>query len=242
MNTTILKSLKYPLLATTLTVEECHKIISPALIAAIPRSKVQHFLPRQLVHAPLSHQGLPIHFLFNTQLTLGGINSITGQLLQRSGENLVIELEIHSPIWTSCPKPYVELATRGWMKQTWWESMYTSPLHLLDTIPTIRLQQQSDSYIMDVLVDSGATEKELGLLSQCRLFLQVTTVADIATADGKHLKIRSWNGLPKLSCQSSSVGPASLPHAAKLGRSGNVASLRLSCANQTMVISSFAAP
>jgi hypothetical protein len=98
MNTTILRSLDYPLMATTLSEEECRKIISPVLLVALPRSKVQRRMPRQLVHGPLSRQGLAVSSLFTNQLIQhlqaclrhGGRNTITGQLLQSSGENLIL--------------------------------------------------------------------------------------------------------------------------------------------------------
>jgi hypothetical protein len=68
MSSNILHSLNYPLMVMALMEEECRKIIFPVLLVALPRSKVQCHMPRQLVHGHLSQQGLAVLSLYTTQL------------------------------------------------------------------------------------------------------------------------------------------------------------------------------
>ena len=52
-NTTIMKSLEYPLLALTLTDDECTKIMTPVLKAGWPNMGICRTMARSLVYAPI---------------------------------------------------------------------------------------------------------------------------------------------------------------------------------------------
>ena len=67
LNSTILKSLEYPLTATTLTRQEITKIFSPVRQAALPASGIVRTFPSAIAHAPLQYQGLAIPDLYTTQ-------------------------------------------------------------------------------------------------------------------------------------------------------------------------------
>jgi hypothetical protein len=57
---TILRSLEYPLVATTFTQKQCKAILRPVLRAALPLSGVQRRLPSALVHGSMRSRGLDI--------------------------------------------------------------------------------------------------------------------------------------------------------------------------------------
>lgn len=60
-NTAIMKTLDYPLLALTLTYEECTTIMTPVLKAGLPNMGFCDTTVCSLVYIPLNHQGIGIH-------------------------------------------------------------------------------------------------------------------------------------------------------------------------------------
>ena len=67
LNNTILKTLEYPLMATTMTRKQCNALMTPILKAGLPKSQVQCSMPRAIVHGSLSVQGFDLHHLHSTQ-------------------------------------------------------------------------------------------------------------------------------------------------------------------------------
>jgi hypothetical protein len=61
------------------------------------------------------------------------------------------------------------------------------------------IQREHDFRIMDRVLDSGKFKpREVRLLNYCRLFLGVTTISDVATADGKDIDRTMFLGTPSL--------------------------------------------
>ena len=97
LNTTIMKVVEYPLVATTLTRRDCGTIMAPTGLHSVD---VQKNLPRALVYAPLRYQGMGIADPWATQLIehLHVIlrhctrPTINGRLLNSNMENLTLEL------------------------------------------------------------------------------------------------------------------------------------------------------
>ena len=67
LNTTIMKSLEYPLAATTFTSDKLTSIISPALQSALPSSGICRSFPRAILYGSASAQGLGLRNLYHTQ-------------------------------------------------------------------------------------------------------------------------------------------------------------------------------
>jgi len=67
LTTTILKSLEYPLAATTFTATELRGILAPALKAGLHASGFGHSFPRAIIYGPYSAQGLGMHNLYHSQ-------------------------------------------------------------------------------------------------------------------------------------------------------------------------------
>jgi hypothetical protein len=64
LSATILKTLEYPLVATTLSREQCQDILKPVLKTALPLCRIQRRLPRALVHVSFRSRGLNIPDLY----------------------------------------------------------------------------------------------------------------------------------------------------------------------------------
>lgn len=93
---TICKSLQYPLPALTLTKQECTSIMVPVLQSSLPKTSTCRNLPRAAVYAPKEEGGLGITNLYAFQGNSHVANSMTGQLPQTSLEyaQLVVWEEI----------------------------------------------------------------------------------------------------------------------------------------------------
>ena len=67
MQSTIMRGLEYPLVATTLTEAETGRIFSLIRQAVLPQCGIVRTFPRSITHAPLKHRGLAINSLYTSQ-------------------------------------------------------------------------------------------------------------------------------------------------------------------------------
>ncbi|HEY9815753.1 MAG TPA: hypothetical protein V6D20_08135, partial [Candidatus Obscuribacterales bacterium] len=68
LNSTIMKTIQYPLACTTMTQEQSTQIMVPILKAGLNKAGVQRNLPRRLVYGSLKVQGLNLQFPWTLQL------------------------------------------------------------------------------------------------------------------------------------------------------------------------------
>jgi hypothetical protein len=68
LESTILKTLQYPLPALTLTETECNKIIRPVLDAGLNKSSICKTFPKAVIHGPKEEGGLDITHLYTINL------------------------------------------------------------------------------------------------------------------------------------------------------------------------------
>ena len=84
---------------------------------------------------------------------------------------------------------YGFLAPDGWMKSTW-EALSGTSLTI-----TGENQCDHDTHLMVVFVHLPNMDRTALLtLKKCRLFLGVTTLSNICTADGAVIDIDAWSG------------------------------------------------
>jgi hypothetical protein len=67
MTTKILRTIHYPLPATTLSPKQCDAIMTPILQAGLPCSGIVRTIPRVPVYGPIEYQGLGIPDLYTSQ-------------------------------------------------------------------------------------------------------------------------------------------------------------------------------
>ena len=60
--------------------------------------------------------------------------------------------------------------------------------------PSLTLQRHGDALLVEVFMNAEVDQDILKWLNWCRMYLQVTTVADICTADGKYIRRAVWEG------------------------------------------------
>jgi hypothetical protein len=193
--TTIQKTLEYPLATTTLSKSQCDKLTSVIAQVALPRIGVIRSFPRALLHAPPKFAGLNIPNLYVEQ----GVSHIlrlirysrsknhsTGLLLRQTCEALKLELGTNGPLLSNSWSLAV-LATDGWIKSTW-QFASEFNIKICDDIPEFQPIRVYDQLLIPTFCRLGYRGQQLRLLNQCRLFLKVSWLSEITTADGRHIE------------------------------------------------------
>ena len=182
-----------------MTEKQCDYVMAPLLRRGLPSAGIVRTLPRQLVYGPIEFQGIGIPNLYVAQ-ELSHIERIlkyatdeenlTGQL---SMEQMVVEIGLNSPIF---PRPYDllgGLATNCWLKKTW-EFVDRHAIRFEDKTPKMTLWRDNDEFLTALFVQHGYQGEALRKLNQCRIYLQVVSVADIATGDGTGIRKAALEG------------------------------------------------
>jgi len=199
--TTIMKTLEYPLLATSFSEKQCTEITSQLLQVGLSRSAIMRNFPRTLVFAPLEYKGLALPNLWSTQnfshvveILKAGVDSedTTATLLRHSLECMKLEVGLPGPILTQPFKTFGHLATESWIRSTW-KFMSENSIEIRDDTANLELQRENDRHIMQVL-ERTQPAADLLALNRCRIYLQAATLSDITTGDGMAISDDAWKG------------------------------------------------
>lgn len=201
-STTISKKLEYPLLALALTKKECHAIERPMVKQLLASSRVSNSFPRAVFNGPMSLNGLGRTGVYHNQggqhvealIRHGPSPSVTGDLLRALIERHNLELGLQTSILRANYRIFHKLATKTWIKNTW-EYIHAHDMVVEDDVPTLQLQRVNDQFLMQAFSDHGFTGTDLARLNETRMFLQVITLADISSGDGRHILIPSCAGV-----------------------------------------------
>jgi len=199
LNSTIMKTIEYPLMATTLTRKQLKAIMQPIRQAALPKCKIQRRIPSDLLYGTLQTKGFAANDPGHTQLIAhlqtilrhAHRDSPTHDLIQENMEIVQCHVGSSRPFWDLPYAPYAPLAPEGWIQFTWEELSHTQ-LELKGPLQCIPPQRTHDQHLMDSFVLQGYEGDELVILNDCRLYLNATTLADICTADGKTIDPMVW--------------------------------------------------
>jgi hypothetical protein len=120
----VMKSLEYPLMATSLSKAQCDKIMQPIRAAALPSLGINRHLPLEVVHGPQLFQGVGIPNLWTVQgilklwlaLQHGDAPTITGHQLRASMELHTLELGLPGQLLKQDYQRFGHLATISWLK------------------------------------------------------------------------------------------------------------------------------
>ena len=116
----------------------------------------------------------------------GGTDTITGQLLDGTIEVANAEIGTAGDLFSLDYDIYSPLVTDGWIKHVWHEIQEMN-LQVRERTDSLILKRQQDSFIMDTFRRNGFSEEQIGLLNMVRIFVQVTTLSDMASGDGHYL-------------------------------------------------------
>ena len=191
LHTTIYRSLAYCLPATTMTPQQCKKVLQPLLFGTLPRMGVVRTMNRTAVHLPRSLGGLGIPDLYTLQgvehikvlLTHGGTQTPTGIILQTLSEFHILEAgSQHSLL--ELPAEYHALLTPTWMSNTL-QFLQEHRIGFDTTLPTLECWTTHDVSIMDTILSHQIiSSEECKAINRCRLYLQITMMSDVVNTDG----------------------------------------------------------
>lgn len=201
ISTTILKPLEYPLLALSLTKEECNKLVTPIYATALPKAKICRKFSRALVHGSKEVLGLDLpdiyvlqgifkiaYFLENYQSS-----SLQGPLLRANLEWAQMEIGVGRNIFDLDFASFGELLPSTWIKSLWQfidEYKISFPVHS----EFLELHREHDVFLMEMFQRANFKPTDLVKLNRCCKFLQVVTLSDITDGSGNQISKTYWDG------------------------------------------------
>jgi hypothetical protein len=194
LKTTILKTLEYPRPALFLSDSECNKLMPIVLTAALPKAKFNRTFCRRTLYAPGSYGGQAIANLKHSQIIAhadtvichGMSPTLAGQQLRGSLEATKLELGLPGPLFSHAFKHFGHLVTDGWVRKAWQE-FCTESLRVDEQTKHLQLSRNGDRFLIDAFFQAGYRNSKLLRLNRIRLRLQVVTVADISSGDGRYI-------------------------------------------------------
>ena len=185
---------------SSFTQNQCHDIQKPVISVIIQKLGFNKHFPRHVVFGHKHLGGLGLHDLFVEQgcLKLRELiyrlrcNDETSDLLNIAIQYLQQERGSQKPVLIF-PNNGQHVITPTWLSHLWnFMTMYdiTIQYKQLATIPILRTR---DKHIMDCIL-SQCTKDEAIASNRCRLWLRVTTLAEITKVNGITLEKWAWHG------------------------------------------------
>jgi len=200
INTTIWRTLSYPLAALRLSKAQWEEIMAPILRYGLPAMGICRNFSRHLTFSDISLFGLGFKHLFTMQeitrikdvIQHAWENTLTGKLYRASFELFFIKVGI-GPNLLDIPEHALFLATDSLVCSTvqFLQEFHISLQHDILLPP----QRQYDSLIMDTLSQLQITQDELFDCNCCHLYLRALYLSDIVTGDGLEIAENAWSGV-----------------------------------------------
>ena len=201
LTTTIMATLKYPAMATTMDEDQWDYVLKPIMQAGLNKSGISRNIPRRVVFGPTLYQGMgllhPFHHQelehWETILRCGNSASTTGKLIRASLEALRLELGVPGPITHWDYYALHRCATPSWIK-TVWKYGWDQAIDLHDKLPQLELRRDSDVFLMEVFAQHSYEAKQLQVLNECRMFLRAVSLSDLCEAHGRNIRRAAYEG------------------------------------------------
>jgi hypothetical protein len=178
LQSTILRTLNYPLPALRLTKAQCNSILAPILQYCLPEMGICRNFPRSLVFSTLDYMGLNIlHLSYIREISrIKDVifhtfnDTLTGRLYKTSMELFFIEIGTDPQHLSLDPTIIEVLATPTLIKSTmlFIAQNNIQIKHSIISHP----QREFDQYIIASLIQAQAPIEESLVCNQCRLFLK----------------------------------------------------------------------
>jgi hypothetical protein len=186
-------AIRYSLNITAINQVDLETIQSKAILAFLAAQGYNRHMPREIVFAPKLYQGLGFQHMYDlqgsdsTRLLLQELNqegTMTQQMLLALLDTIQLESGIGQPILENCKAlDYIEW---GWIPQIR-DFLWHINGRIIGATSTPATYRINDSYIMDSKHLDKLTRRDKFYIHRCRIYLQVETISDIATADGTRI-------------------------------------------------------
>ena len=203
LETTIMKSLQYPLKALTLSKAECDSIMQPILQAGLNNASISRNYPRDVAFGSTDEGGLGMEDLYIHQGAerISFITehlqetSLSAELLRTSIELAKVEIGLGCNLFQLDYAMFQSLLTECWIKDVWKFANEQKILIEDRVTANMQLQRQGDVFIMEEIAHKGSfTPLQLQKINRCRIHMQATTLADITNGYGTRLTTSARQG------------------------------------------------
>ena len=195
-NSIYVPAVAYPLVATYMSKETLIKIENKALTKFLPKMGYNRNTARAVIYGPERMGGVGIKNLYVEQ-SIEQIKALTQHTRLQSplGKTMQINLDwvqliagIQSPVLEETkPLHHIEgewfIAIRDFLRSVKGQIKQTTGWRP-------QLERTNDQCLMDILTTTSKTDAIR--INRCRIFLQATTIADIANADGTRITDYAW--------------------------------------------------
>jgi hypothetical protein len=198
-----LPSVGYALAAWPLTVSQLHKLTSPAVNAFLPKMGFCRNTSRKIIFGSKSLGGYGLTPMIDYQ----GVNQTTlfvqhlrlfdsvGKMLSIGYSWFQLYCGVSFPALAS-PDPPIPHAPYGWFTHL---RSFLARSDISIDLPTSLLRtplplRRGDLNLMEAFTSLGWKTPKLRLLNNCRLYLQIETLAEISTPDGSRIIPSAWAG------------------------------------------------
>ncbi len=188
--------LEYPLAVTQFTQSECDAITSPVIRVCLSKMGYNCNSPKEVIYGPKELFGFGIHDYYIEQ-GIRQLTALVGHIRQDSETGRMMRIELQ---WCQVqagtakhllgdPSDQIDYIETCWIMSIR-DFLRTYGLKVeLSVTPIQTIQCINDEFIMDAFkARGGCTATELQRLNACRMYLQISRVSDITSADGKFLR------------------------------------------------------
>jgi hypothetical protein len=182
------------------------KIQAPAIRTFLPKCGYNRNMPRVVVFGPQEYGGIEFRHLYVEQgagqieyfLKFWRTDGEAGSMLRIALSWNQLMAGVSWPILQNVEAELPHLETQWIPSLRAFLSSIDSEIEI-DTPFLYPIQREHDIHIMDRVIESGKFKpREVRMVNYCRLFLGVTTISDVATADGKEIDRTMSLGNPSL--------------------------------------------
>jgi hypothetical protein len=184
--------------------QQCNRLQSTILMALLPKLHINRHTARSIIHGPEELGGLDLPHIYATQ-GLGKLRLFLGHLRLQDRTATLIHcdlalLQLLSGMGTCILN--LQHGEFSWIESGWltslWEFITKIQFKLIypsQWLPT--LSRAGDFHLMEVFSTLNLPHSAMTSLNRCRLYLQVITVSDIASADGTYILPQFRLGQPQ---------------------------------------------
>jgi len=200
-NSVALPQLQYSLLMTTYSAQELEKIQKPLTRAFLPRMGFNSGMKRAVVFGPRKYGGYQMGNV-DTNRGHDQIKYILGHIRMQDPLGLMMEAVLaQTQLFSGSGTHILEDPSQilNYVPVTWVTTVATFLAKIKSTIiskhawkPTF--QRTNDRFLMDDFRTHTQSKTQLSRLNACRLFLKVTTLADICDATGQYIERDKFDG------------------------------------------------
>jgi hypothetical protein len=188
--------IEYPLAVTQFTQAECNRITSPVICACLSKMGYNCNSPKEVIYGPRKLFGLGVNDYYIEQ-GIKQLTALAGHVRQDSQTSRMMRIQLH---WCQVqagteqhllgnPTDSIDYIETCWIMsiRDFLRTYNLSVDFTVKTLPTV--QCSGDEFIMDgIQLRSGCTATQLQRINACRMFLQVSRVSDISSANGRFLR------------------------------------------------------